>query len=490
MGFNNHARYWWNLCSYCIRACLLAFVFLTSQNAMANCYGSSGEYWSNDGYCNGWSILKLVNVAPVTTSGSLHYKYCSPTFSRYPKSDGLTCGTLAQATASCASGSTYNSATGLCELPHSCPSNSTWDSVGQTCRCDTGYMLFQNACRVNNCPATGEKNDLFGDVATTTAKTVNPPQNICIDGCCYKVKDTCMGAGKIGESRTWSCNVGVGNGQFSDGTSTAGMPDSTQEQTSNNPNEPKTPYDCYTSGKVYGEVNGMGTCVTPAGDTNVVQSSNKTQTTTTANGDGTSTSTSTTTNETKSTDGSGNITTLSSTSESKTTTNASGVSSTTTASSVASKSETKESYCKENPNDSVCKNSAFSGSCSGAFKCEGDAIQCAVAKEQHEKNCALFDDVTPLSQLGNSLANGDDLLGSNNPFNESNKLKIDFSGSDGQLDKSRLWGGQCISDQTFTVYGQSITLDTSKLCDVIGLFGNLLVAISMISGMMIIGKGA
>ena len=55
-----------------------------------------------------------------------------------------------------------------------------------------------------------------------------------------------------------------------------------------------------------------------------------------------------------------------------------------------------DDYCKKFPNDDKCKKSEFGGSCGangaqGTFNCTGDAIQCAIAKEQHRRSCQLFD---------------------------------------------------------------------------------------------------
>lgn len=52
----------------------------------------------------------------------------------------------------------------------------------------------------------------------------------------------------------------------------------------------------------------------------------------------------------------------------------------------------KQSFCQENPNLSICKDGAFSGSCESGFSCDGDAIQCAMARKQHEAACKLLED--------------------------------------------------------------------------------------------------
>lgn len=53
----------------------------------------------------------------------------------------------------------------------------------------------------------------------------------------------------------------------------------------------------------------------------------------------------------------------------------------------------EQEFCKQNPDAPQCKKSNWGGSC-GSFTCDGDAIQCAIAREQHQRNCKLFDEKT------------------------------------------------------------------------------------------------
>jgi hypothetical protein len=50
----------------------------------------------------------------------------------------------------------------------------------------------------------------------------------------------------------------------------------------------------------------------------------------------------------------------------------------------------KESFCQENPGLAICKEGKWGGSCDAGFTCDGDAIQCAMARKQHESACKLF----------------------------------------------------------------------------------------------------
>lgn len=140
-------------------------------------------------------------------------------------------------------------------------------------------------------------------------------------------------------------------------------------------------------------------------------------------------------------------------------------------------------FCEENPDSPICKEGTFGGSCAAGFQCDGDAIQCSIAREQHMRNCKLFDDESPESQLysANKDKTGDQTL--NLPGNETVDLgnRIDMSDA--------LGGGSGVSDLMITVGGQSITLPFSQLNSILAALGNVLVAISFLIALRVIGRG-
>ena len=64
-----------------------------------------------------------------------------------------------------------------------------------------------------------------------------------------------------------------------------------------------------------------------------------------------------------------------------TTRNADGSNTTTTSTSTDGTEDTTEDdpFCQENPDATICQNRAFDGNCQGAFQCDGDPIDCALA---------------------------------------------------------------------------------------------------------------
>lgn len=127
--------------------------------------------------------------------------------------------------------------------------------------------------------------------------------------------------------------------------------------------------------------------------------------------------------------------------------------------------------------------SAFGGSCMAGFVCEGDAVQCAIAREQHRRNCVMFNDPSPESLLYEANKNKTGNQTGDNPNNETVSLA-------GRIDTSdALGGGACIPDLNVTVWGQSLTLPFSTICPSLAMLGNLLVAVSMLLAARIVTRG-
>lgn len=140
-------------------------------------------------------------------------------------------------------------------------------------------------------------------------------------------------------------------------------------------------------------------------------------------------------------------------------------------------------FCKENPNSPMCKESTFSGSCAGNFQCDGDAIQCAIAKEQHIRACKLFDDKTPESELyesekGKEGEQTKDLPGSRTESLANRISTVDAFGA-----------GQCIQDLNIVVAGMAVSLPMSKICPVLGIIGNIMIGVALLLAIRIVGRG-
>lgn len=233
-------------------------------------------------------------------------------------------------------------------------------------------------------------------------------------------------------------------------------------------------------GKVPGEVNGKTICVTPGTDTpqQARSDTNKTETKTDGTAVETSTSKQTVCDATKCT------TTTTTTTK---TTPPGGTASTTT--------EASMSTCVVGSLDCTVKSgvgggggngdgtdpSSFGGSCSQTFSCNGDAIMCAVSLEQHKRNCALFVDSSPESNLYGT---------------EKGKTGVQYASenvtiSNASFNSSNAFGGsaQCIQDKAITVWGSQVVLPFSQVCDTLAHLGTLLMTVSFLLAFRIVSRG-
>lgn len=164
--------------------------------------------------------------------------------------------------------------------------------------------------------------------------------------------------------------------------------------------------------------------------------------------------------------------------------------------STTSTSQTQESYCQKNPTASLCKQAdeeakkgSWSGSC-GAFQCEGDAVNCAIARKIHQDRC---DDLDDMQQFENAASLGKNLL---NGQHEADVA--DFLNGEGDSNKTINVGGlvsengayqfaaQCLSDIQFSIGGHAITVPISKVCPYFEMIGLFLLAAAYLAALRIV----
>jgi len=96
-------------------------------------------------------------------------------------------------------------------------------------------------------------------------------------------------------------------------------------------------------------------------------------------------------------------------------------------------------------------------------------VQCAIAREQHIKNCVLFETTTTQSDAGTTaVAAGD--RPSDHPANSEEAVAITLSS---QLSSVPLFGssGGCPADVSFSAQGHSFVLPFSSWCPYLNLLG-------------------
>lgn len=122
--------------------------------------------------------------------------------------------------------------------------------------------------------------------------------------------------------------------------------------------------------------------------------------------------------------------------------------------------------------------SSFGGTCA-AFACDGDAIMCAVALEQHKRNCQLFVNTSAESDLYESEK------GKTGPqYTSEPTVNI----GPGSISQSNVLAAsaQCISDKTITVAGNTITLPFSQICSTLQHLGTVLLFIAFLTAYRIV----
>lgn len=304
-----------------------------------------------------------------------------------------------------------------------------------------------------------------GQEASITTSSKTPPSTMCSGGCTYKFASSFSGS-KNGQ---WTHT-----GDASWSVATGGSCSSSGDGGGDGPPQPRP--DPIPAGKCPGTVNGVAVVV-PC-DRNVTSSDKaaSSASSSASSPDGSTPNSSTETKETECSGGRCSTTTTTRTNKEDGTTE--------------TKSETKEQpktdFCAENPKSMQCKedeDSSIGGACS-SVTCSGDAIQCAIAKEQAKRNCELFD-ANDASARGMSAAAAGDQPG-DHPRNNVTEVAMG-----GGFDQTPLIAGSCPGDVTVPMPGgRSVAISFSQLCTPAAWLGNLLVGITALACLGIVFKGS
>jgi len=340
-----------------------------------------------------------------------------------------------------------------------CPANSTGST---TCTCNPGYTEQGQTCVVTPaCPSAGTTvPGLTGSVYVS-----GNTSTFCWNGCSAKGGYTV--GGETGGVYTTSI---FGPFTYSGATCNGGNPGQNPQPTDQPPPTP-----CGI-GTCPGTVNGVSVCLKCGGG----KTTTGTTTTTTPDASG---GTKTTDVKTETTIGGGGQVTTTTTTTTTTTPPGGGTPTVTTQ--VDTKTEDQKSFCESNPNLQICKDSSFGGTCSN-FSCSGDAVQCAMAKEQHTRNCRLFDDVTTESTLGQALQADNDPLKSQFPTDASQRQTVNFSNI---VQATRTLGSQCPQDLTVTISGRNVAIPFSNLCTPMTWIGHVIVALCLVGAIRYVAEG-
>lgn len=429
----------------------LRLQYVYSDYAMSCVYPATPSGWGN------YQVLGDDPSLGTICKSSIVFRRGFCAAGQEPSSTSYQCG-------ACPAGEVHDAQTGTCAVAP-CPS----DQVKNTAT---------NQCQMP-CPSSGTA----GGGAYVSPFTIQP-SSICRTGCSYTVGSAYhipgTGGGIYGVSGLVSTGQFCGSGQTPETTPVPSHNSSSDPEPAT-VTPPEDPPRCGT-GKCPGYVNGTYVCVACS----EMASENKPVTTydrkneTTTTGTPPNQSTTTTTTDTRSThNGTGTVTSTTST-----TTTTTGPNGTTTSTESKETKEPKESFCKENPSSAFCKEGRFGGSC-GSFTCEGDAVQCAVAREIHQRNCEavasnVYTDMVDAAQAGSDT-------GSTYIQGQKDGTPLDVTGKfSSSLDASPI-AAACPSPRSVPLPGgNSFEISFEKPCEAAGWLGNFVQAFAYLFAALIV----
>jgi hypothetical protein len=144
--------------------------------------------------------------------------------------------------------------------------------------------------------------------------------------------------------------------------------------------------------------------------------------------------------------------------------------------------------CDKNPELNFCKNSQVSGGCNAGVdttSCTGDAIQCAILRQQKKEYCENIKP-NPLTDLGTQLLAG----------NDPKQAQIDAAMkgdvvdlSNNKLDQSGfLGGGSCFANRTINSHVGAVAWDLGPTCDAIHPLRYVVLLCSLIVAYLVVSK--
>lgn len=140
-----------------------------------------------------------------------------------------------------------------------------------------------------------------------------------------------------------------------------------------------------------------------------------------------------------------------------------------------------------------CGSDSFGGSCLVPFTCDGDAVQCAIAMEQHQRDCLFYQPETQTGlwadgakTLTTAIQDGDVPSWSPSHPSQVSASTVDWGTT---IDQSHVIASNCPADQTFAVGSTQVAIPLSALCPYFGTLGNFIVAMTTVACAFILFKG-
>lgn len=376
----------------------------------------------------------------------------------------------------CPTGGTLSGTT--CNIAGACPAGYTLDAGGATCSAaDCGDFQSRNSAGDCACSTESLHNWLglapYSLYEAPLAAFPSTLDHICMPTAPGSTSGCKVPARMANSICTSSyCEMQVMHGASGLGQScTAGAGTNAPEPVNNDSPEHK----CISQGLSFGTLSGQVVCVPKASSPEPTKSPTKSGTEVTKNGSGTTTETKETSTSTECANG------VCTTTTTVTTRDGSGtVTGTTTTTAVSTGGGGRGGN-----GDGEGADSGFAASCASqvaTIVCDGDAIQCAIAREQHAQNCRLLSDVG-----GFGTGSAVDAFNEAREFDKAELTEEPVALAD--ITSTTFLAGGALTDVSVTMMGEDIVLPFSELNDVLGYIGTVFLAICGILAYRVVARG-
>lgn len=353
-----------------------------------------------------------------------------------------------------------------------CPANSSDAGDGSSCVCGDAFQPGGPGATicVPLCGAAGSSNSSLGG---GSYKYNGDPRNLCApDGCVVTASVTATDSNGFYASGPFS-NTGQTCAAVSTAANQAGTPASAPTAPTQDPGQ----QNCSGANMCGGTFNGQFICAKCGTASNAPVTSTTTTTDTPAGGSPGAPSTTTTTSQTvDNPDGTSTTTTTITKGDGSSTTSSSSCTTTAKDCKGATDGDQKDS---------------FGGSCTTPFTCTGDAIQCSITQEMHQRACLMYQPETQggawahgAATLSQAKADGD--IPSWSPSHPTNAVVSNFDWST-TIDHSASLSAACPADIPIGSSGRVLPL--AWLCPYLGTIGMMIEAFASVVCLLILFKG-
>ncbi len=121
----------------------------------------------------------------------------------------------------------------------------------------------------------------------------------------------------------------------------------------------------------------------------------------------------------------------------------------------------------------------FAGTCGAGYVCEGDAIQCAMAKDQIMRNCQAYEPDNNPQSITNAAISGADNVNTDKMKADRQVVNVGSFSTSGYG-----WSRSCPADPVFALPwasgAPSFAIPFSRLCGPLGIMSDMAVALTTI----------